>query len=206
MTCRCQILSFVLLWLVLALLMLLPTGLISFPIKGIIVKKVIILLFIGISIAYVECPKDWIESEYIYNVLTVAGDEAGLPIGLSHCVAYRESRFKPNALSRIVKNYRSCGLMQLYRMYIVSIANDFHDGGYKTFNWRDPVDNAQVGCRYLAYLIKKFDGSVYLGVLSYTWGETNVRNMKKWSDVPPHCKAYADQVMRLLDEYDESWR
>jgi len=91
-------------------------------------------------------------------------------------------------------------------MYIGDLVTDYFDGTYAEFNWRNPRHNAQVGCRYLAYLIKKFDGSVYLGVLSYTWGETNVRNMKKWSDVPPNCKAYADQVMRLLDEYDESWR
>lgn len=169
-------------------------------------KKVIVLILIGVSIAYAECPKDWVEPEYIYNILTTEGNRADLPIGLSHCVAYSESRFKSNALSRIVQNYRSCGLMQLYRMYIGDLVTDYFDGTYAEFNWRNPQHNAQVGCRYLAYLIKKFDGSVYLGVLSYTWGETNVRNMKKWSDVPPHCKAYADQVMRLLDEYDKSWR
>lgn len=169
-------------------------------------KKCIMVLFLCISILYAECPKDWVESEYIYNVLTVAGDEAGLPTGLAHCVAYTESRFKPNALSKVVNNYRSCGLMQLYRRYIVSVANDFHDGGYSTFRWEDPVDNAQVGCRYLAYLIKKFDGSVYLGILAYNYGETNLRNVKKWSNIPPKCIKYADQILRLLDEYDESWR
>lgn len=169
-------------------------------------KKLVLLFLVSISVGYAECPKDWVESEYIYNILTMANTEADLPRGLAHCVAYSESRFKVNALSRVVQNFRSCGIMQLYRMYIGDLVVDYFDGKPSEFNWRNPQHNAQVGCRYLAYLIKKFDGSVYLGVLSYTWGETNVRNMKKWSDIPPHCKAYADQVMRLLDEYDESWR
>lgn len=164
------------------------------------------LLFLFFGVVHAECPRDWVESETIYKVLSAAESEAGLPIGLAHCVAYSESRFKPTAMSKVVNGYRSCGLMQLYRLYIVSNAEKYHDGGYKTFNWKDPEDNAQVGCRYLAYLIKKFGGSVYLAVISYTYGETNLRNIKKWSDIPPHCIVYADQVMRLLDEYEESWR
>jgi len=173
---------------------------------GDIVKKCIVFLFCCLSALYAECPKDWVESEYIYNILTIEGNEAGLPVGLSHCVAYTESRFNPKAMSRVVNGYRSCGIMQIYRRYIISAADRFHDGYYKTFNWQDPEDNAQVGCRYLAYLIKEFDGSVYLGVLSYTWGETNLRNMKKWSEVPPNCIQYANQIIKLLDEYDEAWR
>lgn len=175
-------------------------------VKGVLVKKVSILLFLCVSILYAECPRDWIESEEIYTILTIAGEEAGLPIGLSHCTAYTESRFKPKALSKIVNGYRSCGVMQLYRKYIVDLAEMYHDGGYATFNWQAPEDSAQVGCHYLSYLIKKFGGSVYLGVLAYTWGETNVRNMKSFDEVPWGCKYYADSILRLLDDYDPSWR
>jgi hypothetical protein len=169
-------------------------------------KKYILLLLCCISIVYAECPKDWVESEYMYRVLTDSGIEAELPIGLSHCVAYTESRFKANALSKVVNNFRSCGVMQLYRKFIVAICNEYHDGGYATFRWDNPEDSAQVGCRYLAYLIQKFDGSVYLAVLAYNWGETNVRNMKSWEDVPIKCRKYADSIMVLLDDYEESWR
>lgn len=119
-------------------------------------KKYIVLLLILIgSVFYTQCPKDWVESETMYKILSQAEEEAELPIGLAHCVAYTESRFKPTAMSRVVDGYRSCGLMQIYRKHIVDAAGRFHDGGYKTFNWKDPEDNAQVGCRYLAYLIKK---------------------------------------------------
>lgn len=169
-------------------------------------KKVLIIVLCGVSLLYAQCPKDWVESESIYKILSKAEGEAGLPIGLAHCVAYTESRFKPTAMSKVVDGYRSCGLMQLYRKYIVAVAGSLHDGGYKTFDWKNPTDNAQVGCRYLAYLIKKFDGSVYLGVISYNMGETSLRNIKKLSDIPEPCKRYADQIMQLLDDYDSSWR
>ena len=164
------------------------------------------LFFVAFATCFASCPKDWVESEYIYNILSVNEQKADLPLGLAHCVSYTESRFKPKAMSRVVNNYRSCGIMQLYRMFIVSIVNKYFPGGYSKFNWEDPDDNSYVGCMYLADLIRKFDGSVYLGVLSFNWGETNVRNMKSLSEVPPKCRQYADQIMKLLDEYDESWR
>lgn len=168
--------------------------------------KKLVVLFLFMGAIYAECPRDWIESNTIYTILNAAEADAGLPRGLAHCVAYSESRFKPTAMSRVVNGYRSCGIMQLYRRYIVANAEKYHDGGYKTFNWKNPEDNAQVGCRYLAHLIEKFGGSVYLGVLSYTYGETNLRNVKNLSDIPEHCVAYTNQVMQLLDEYNESWR
>lgn len=168
-------------------------------------KKVWVIIFCCFSILYAQCPSDWHEPDYIKSILIAAGDEAGLPVGLPHCVSYKESRFKPSATSCVVNGYRSCGLMQLYRKYIVATATQYHDGGYSTFNWQDPADNAQVGCRYLAYLIDKFGGSVYLGVLAYNWGETNVRNMKSLDDVPVSCKDYTDSMMILLDAYSEDW-
>lgn len=169
-------------------------------------RKMFVVLLCCVSVLYAQCPKDWVESESIYRILSQAEEEASLPIGLAHCVAYTESRFKPTAMSRVVDGYRSCGIMQLYRKHIVDAADTFYDGGYKTFNWKDPEDNAQVGCRYLAYLIKKFDGSVYLGVLSYNMGETSLRNIHELSDIPEPCKRYADKIMYLLDHYDASWR
>lgn len=166
------------------------------------VKLIIILALL--PLAYAQKPPDWNEPEAIKNILTVQGDRAGLSIGLSHCVAYIESRFIPTARSKVVNNYRSCGIMQIYRMYIVSLVNKYSSHP-ATFDWTNPRDNAEVGCKYLAYLIERFDGSVYLGVLSFNWGETNVQNMKSLDDVPPKCKKYADSIMRLLDSYDESW-
>ena len=92
--------------------------------------------------------------------------------------------------------------MQLFRKYIrISGSNIFftlqHSIGVI------PRDNAEVGCGYLAYLIHRFGDSVYLGV--YNWGETNLSNMKSFDDVPKHCKKYADSVLAMLDQYEETW-
>lgn len=163
----------------------------------------VILLLISFHL-FAEKPPDWQETESIKAVLTQAEASADLPRGLAHCVAYTESRFNPHARSKLVNNYRSCGLMQLYRMYIVSLVAKYSSHP-ATFQWDDPQDNAEVGCSYLAYLIKRFDGSVYLAILSYNYGETNVRNIKSMDDVPKRCIKYADSILKLLDEYSEEW-
>jgi hypothetical protein len=152
-------------------------------------------------------PRDWKESAEIVMILSVAEADAGLPRGLAHCVAYSESRFKPTARSRIVGGYRSCGIMQLYRKYLYGpegLASRFADDPL-TFQWDDPAENAQVGCRYLAYLIQRFGGSVYLGVLAYNAGPGTIERMKEWSDIPKRCVKYADDVLALLDRWDETW-
>lgn len=159
------------------------------------------------AVLFAEKPIDWNESEAIAEILTTEGEKAGLPVGLAHCVAYTESRFNPHALSSVVDGFRSCGLMQLYRKYLY-VPGGFVER-YSTavhFQWENPEHSAEVGCGYLAYLIKRFGGSVYLGVLAYNWGPTNVQNMTAWSDVPPECRKYADDIMKLLDEYQEDWR
>lgn len=168
-------------------------------------KKIISVIFIlaGFHV-YAEAPPGWKESAEIKSILSFAEQDAGLPIGLAHCVAYTESRFNPKARSKLVDNYRSCGLMQIYRKYIVALVARYSSHP-DTFLWDDPQDSAEVGCRYLAYLIDYFGGSVYLAVLSYNAGPTTVRNMKSMDDIPPRCRKYADNIMKLLDEYQETW-
>lgn len=170
------------------------------------VKLIIILALF--PLAYAQKPPDWNEPEAIKNILTVQGDQAGLPIGLSHCVAYRESRFDVRALSDVVNHYRSCGIMQLYRKYLYgkngTIAR-FSSKTQETFRWDDPRDNAEAGCRYLAYLIDRFGSSVWLGLVAYRWGETNLANITQESDIPDYAICYADSILKMLDEYDESW-
>ena len=168
-------------------------------------KFLILFMFVGTAFAG-ECPEQWVEPDYIYDIIDIAEQDAELPRGLLHCQVFMESKFNPKALSKVVKGYRSCGLTQLYRKYIVAVANQFHDGGYATFRWDDPADSAQTGSRYLASLIKKFGGSVYLGLVAYNWGETNLRNIAKWEDIPAESISYADTILRLLDNYEEDWR
>jgi len=166
-------------------------------------KLALILLLVSFHL-YAEKPADWREPDSIKSILSIEESEADLPRGLAHCVAYTESRFNPSARSRLVDNYRSCGLMQLYRRYIGELVGRFSSDP-KGFRWDDPGDSAEVGCRYLAYLIKRFDGSVYLGLCAYNFGPTSLDNIKQWSDIPKPCRRYADGIMKLLDEYQEEW-
>jgi len=163
-----------------------------------------VLLLVSVGLFATDKPVDWKEPVAIRTILNEEGAKAGLPIGLAHCVAYTESRFNSKAKSRIVNNYRSCGLMQLYRMYIVDMVNKYSSHP-KTFKWDNPRDNSEVGCKYLAYLIKRFGGSIYLGVLAYNYGETNVQNLKSIEEIPEDCMQYVESIMVLLDNYEETW-
>ena len=181
------------------------------PYRGrdaLIAVLVLILSLIFAPKAHAEKPQDWKEPTYIKVILNKAGDTAGLPIGLAHCVAYSESRFIPTARSRVVDGYRSDGLMQIYRKYMYGgngMIAKFSSYSQSKFNWKDPAMNATLGCNYLAYLIDRFGGSVYLGILAYNFGETNLANLSSWDQVPANCIAYADEICRNLDNWDESW-
>ena len=168
---------------------------------------VLVMALLATALCAEGKPRDWKESAEVAGILSMAEQDAELPRGLAHCVAYSESRFKPDARSRIVDGYRSCGIMQLYRKYLYGpdgIASRFSDNP-GAFQWDDPRKNAEVGCRYLAYLIDRFGGSVYLGVLAYNAGPGTVERMREWSDIPKYCVRYADDVMALLDDWEEEW-
>ena len=163
------------------------------------------LILALMPILYAESkPPDWKESARIKQILTTEGDKAGLPIGLAHCVAYTESRFIPTARSKVVNGYRSCGLMQIYRKYINHLVS-VYSSDPKNFDWTDPEDNAEIGCKYLKYLIDRFGGSVWLGICAYNMGETDLAHIKSLDDIPQNCRDYADSIVKLLDNYDESW-
>ena len=85
------------------------------------------------------------------------------------------------------------------------LIHKFTDMSEKEFKWDNPDHSAELGCNYLAWLIKYWHGSVYLGVLSYTYGFENLRNIKSLEDVPKECKDYTEQVLFLLDNYQETW-
>jgi len=166
----------------------------------------ILAVLLSVSALYAERPIDWKETPVIELILSSAERDAGLPIGLAHCVAYAESRFHPSAMSRPVNGYRSCGLMQLNRRYLYGVgglADRFSSAS--DFQWDDPAQNAEVGCRYLAWLIDRFGGSVYLGLVAYNWGPSNVQALEEWDDIPKEVRKYAAGILSMLDEM-EGWK
>lgn len=174
-------------------------------------KKILLCILVLCSVAYAQKPKDWKEPKYIKSIISYYESEANLPRGLAHCVAYSESRFNPKARSRVVGGYRSDGLFQEYRKYLydspsgLGLISRFSKIPQNKYQWDNPNHSAEVGCNYLAWLIEYWHGSVYLGVLSYTYGFENVRKLKSIDDIPKECKDYAEQVLFLLDNYKETW-
>jgi soluble lytic murein transglycosylase-like protein len=174
------------------------------------VKKFLFFMLLCTCTTAVICakPPDWNEPPRIRAILTEQGARHGLPRGLSHCVSYTESRFIPNAKSEVVNGYRSCGVMQTYRKYLYGekgfIAR-YSSKSQEDFRWDDPTDNAEIGCGYLAYLTERFGGSVYLGLVAYRWGETNLAGIKSWSEIPEYARDYARVILKNLDDWQEGW-
>ena len=167
----------------------------------------IVLILLATALCAEGKPRDWKESAEVAGILSMAEQDAELPRGLAHCVAYSESRFKPDARSRIVDGYRSCGIMQLYRKYLYGpdgIASRFSDNP-EAFRWDDPRKNAEVGCRYLSWLIKRYGGSVYLALIAYNWGPTKLSRIERVDEIPPDVIQYTNDILVLLDQWEPCW-
>ena len=169
----------------------------------------VIACLLAIWSAYPEPAKPPKPPEYIATILRNAEIQHDLPIGLAICVAWHESSYKPTAQSRYVGVYRSRGLMQIYHKYQNEIVRKYTDIPPKFFDWKNPIHSAQAGCGYLAYLIDRFDGDLYLAVLAYNWGEGNVSGLLTGrlteNDIPQHCTNYAENVLWMLDNVVGLW-
>ena len=163
--------------------------------KRIMVITLLIVLSVGAFAT--EYPIDWTPSAKTVKILQKAGKDAGLPIGLAECVAYSESRF----ISGSISPSNSRGLMQINARYEAHLADKFFRGGHKAFRWWVTADSASLGCNYLAYLIDYYGGSIYLGLISYNWGMSNLSNIKSWEDIPLTSINYANNILKHLDKY-----
>jgi len=119
-----------------------------------------------------------------------ASTEFGVDQAFLRAVIHAESAFNPNAIS--VKGAQ--GLMQL----MPSTANDLGVGS--PF---DPGQNIRGGARYLAMLLKLFNGDERLATAAYNSGPQNVQ---KYSGVPPfdETRVYVERVATLRKRYGEA--
>lgn len=116
-----------------------------------------------------------------------AAAQHGVDEALVRAVIHAESAFRPNAKSHAGAQ----GLMQL----IPATA--------KRFGVRDvyvPEQNIQGGTKYLAWLLKRFDGNVRLAAAGYNAGEGAV---DKYGGVPPYneTQLYVERVGTLHARY-----
>jgi soluble lytic murein transglycosylase len=103
---------------------------------------------------------------------------AGIPPELVLAVMREESRFNCYATSRSGAE----GLMQLLPATARWIAR--RSGPQQGFAERlsDPAFNVAIGCRYLDYLLERFDGSLVGALAAYNGGENKMAGWKKSFD------------------------
>jgi soluble lytic murein transglycosylase-like protein len=137
---------------------------------------------------------DWnavgLNLEAFREEIAQAALEHGVDPALVRAVMHAESAFRPN----VVSHKGAQGLMQL----IPATAERF--GVQDAF---DPAQNINAGTRYLAWLLRRFDGDVQLAAAGYNAGEGAVDRFK---GVPPYeeTQRYVERVGILLQRYRDS--
>lgn len=111
----------------------------------------------------------------ILALLTDAANRYGLPPALVIAQAQQESGGNPNAVSPAGAQ----GVMQLMPATAASL------GVTDPF---DPVQNIDAGVRYLAQLLKEFNGDQQLALAAYNWGPGNVskNGFENWPSETVH--------------------
>src|SRR5690606_36089712 len=119
-----------------------------------------------------------------------AAKQYGVEEAVVRAVIHAESAFNPNALSRVGAQ----GLMQL----MPATAQRFGVG-----NPFDAGQNIQGGVKYLAWLLKRFNGDLTLAAAGYNAGEGAV---DKYNGVPPYreTQRYVQRVGILAERYRSS--
>jgi hypothetical protein len=122
--------------------------------------------------------------------ITAAAESTGVDVALLRAVIHAESAFNPMAVS----NKGAQGLMQL----MPGTAGDL--GVNDAF---DVAQNIGGGAKYLAQLLKDFNGNTQLATAAYNAGEKAVQ---KYGGVPPYdeTQVYVQRVEQLRDRYKKA--
>ena len=127
-----------------------------------------------------DCDLDWI----IFH----AGEREGVDPRFIHAVIQQESKYDPDALSPAGAR----GLMQL--MPGTAKRFDCHDA-------KDQACNVAAGTKYLAWLLKRFNGDVKMALAGYNAGEGAV---DKYQGVPPYPETQ-NYVNRIVANYGKTY-
>jgi hypothetical protein len=124
------------------------------------------------------------------DAIRAASVESGVDEALIRAIIHAESAFNPRAMS--LKGAQ--GLMQL----MPGTANDM--GVFDAF---DPAQNIRGGARYLALLMKNFNGDARLAAAAYDAGPAAVQH---YNGVPPFAETqvYVQRVGELLQRYTKA--
>jgi hypothetical protein len=117
-----------------------------------------------------------------------AGEREGVDPRFIHAVIQQESKYDPDAHSPAGAR----GLMQL----MPATAKRFDCNDLK-----DEACNIEAGTKYLAWLLKRFDGDVTLTLAAYNAGEGAVA---KYQGVPPYPETQ-DYVNKIVANYGKTY-
>ena len=118
------------------------------------------------------------------HIIQQAAQTHGISAGLIKAVMHTESGFNVHARSPVGAQ----GLMQL----MPATARRFN-----VSNAYDPQQNIMAGAKYLAWLLKRFNGNTSLALAGYNAGEGNVQ---KYGGIPPFRETQ-DYVRRVNSRY-----
>jgi len=127
-----------------------------------------------------DCDLDWI----IFR----AGEREGVDPRFIHAVIKQESRYDADATSHVGAR----GLMQV----MPGTAKRFHCSDLK-----DRTCNVEAGTKYLAWLLKRFDGDVELALAAYNAGEGSV---DKYKGIPPYAET-EKYVSKIVANYGKTY-
>ncbi|MGE8154010.1 lytic transglycosylase domain-containing protein [Pseudomonas vancouverensis] len=138
-------------------------------------------------------PKDFkvaslrLDTQSYRREIESAADHYGVDRALVRAVMHAESAFRPNAISEAGAQ----GLMQLM------------PATAERFAVSDPFNaqqNIRGGVRYLAWLLKRFNGNQMLALAGYNAGEASV---DEYNGVPPYAetRSYVTRVQSLTERY-----
>ncbi len=125
-----------------------------------------LVFFAGKSVLKMLFPTQHIET------ITAVSEEYNLNPYLVLSLIKAESNFVSDAES----SKGAVGLMQITEPTGEWIAGKLNNEDYSFERLREPQTNIYMGCWYLAYLLKKYDGDETLALCSYNAGSGNVEN------------------------------
>lgn len=126
-----------------------------------------------------------------YNqLISKAASEYQLDPALIRAVIHAESSFRPATISK----KGAIGLMQLMPNTAVHLGVE---------NASEPEQNILAGSRYLAQLLKQYNGELPLALAAYNAGASNVR---RYNGIPPFAEtqAYVTRVAILHKRYQQA--
>jgi soluble lytic murein transglycosylase-like protein len=125
--------------------------------------------------------------------LREAAAETGVDYELLKAVVATESGFDPKAVS----HRGAIGLMQLIPDTAVRFGVKAKADATVAQQLTDPRTNIRAGARYLAWLLRRFDGRTELALAAYNAGEGAVDRAGRRIPPYPETRHYVSKVTRL---------